>query len=428
MNLFICLPVWLGYAACAGVALFIAGQVTFLLLHFRLRPRGLAEEQALLSQLLPPAASLPHVAVQLPVYNEGEIIRRANAAAAALDWPRDKLHIQVCDDSTDATTQHAEAEIRTQDKNLDIKIVRRPTRDAFKAGSLRHAMSETDSEYFAIFDVDYIPPPDYLKRCMAPLLANPRLAFVQARPGFLNRDESALTKAQAMELDAHYCVEQTTRSWAELPLPFNGTCGIWRRAAIDLSGGWQGNTIAEDMELSYAAWLKGWQGLFVTSVEVPGELPADRKAWLLQQERWLVGSGQAIKPILSAIWRDGRLSPLKKLVAAMNIASWWLSVAINVAIAATAVSLVLDPGAGLVLLAVVVSLLTVLIGLLFVNLRTGNLNSGNKAPMARFVRDFASYLACEVYKLGLHAITSRKAILNSELGFNRTPKRGAQAG
>src|SRR6185312_173083 len=246
------------FFGCFVISLFVVAKLLFIGLHLSLRRKGIAEEQERLAYPLPSDDALPHVVVQLPVYNEGEIVKRAIFAAAALDWPKDKLHIQICDDSTDDTTEHAKAAMQAlANSGIDIAILRRDNREAFKAGSLQAAMEKVPHGYFAIFDADYLPPRDFFRRCMAVMLSDTTFAFVQARAEFLNRDENALTRTQALELDAHYGVEQATRSWAGLPLPFNGTCGIWRRAAIEAGGGWQGKTLAEDMELSYAAWLKG---------------------------------------------------------------------------------------------------------------------------------------------------------------------------
>ncbi|HVT54737.1 MAG TPA: glycosyltransferase [Xanthobacteraceae bacterium] len=426
VNAFAILFAAIAFAACAGILLFIIGKVLFLRLHLSLRQQGLAGEQARLAYRLPADAELPHVVVQLPVYNEGEIVKRAIHAAAALDWPADKLHIQVCDDSTDGTTRLAEEAINAlAASDIDIRIVRRAGRDGFKAGSLRKAMECVAYEYFAIFDADYLPPRDFLRRAMPALLSDARCAFVQARAEFLNRDENALTRIQALELDAHYAVEQATRSWAGLPLPFNGTCGIWRRAAIEAGGGWQGKTLAEDMELSYAAWLKGWRGIFITALAVPGELPAGRKEWASQQDRWLTGSAQVIRGFLPAIWQDQRLAGVKRMVALSNIAMWWLSALINTTYIATAFAVLLKPALAPVLLPIVAAILLVLVILQFIELRLGDLLlHGHSRRLSAFAADFAAYLACTVYKLWLHLFSLAKAFFGKKPEFVRTPKRG----
>jgi cellulose synthase/poly-beta-1,6-N-acetylglucosamine synthase-like glycosyltransferase len=155
-------------------------------------------------------------------------------------------------------------------RGFDVVALQRTDRSGFKGGALHEAMQQTPHGYFAIFDVDYVPPPDFLRRCMRVFVAEPRTAFVQARFDFLNPHENALTEMQMVTLDAHLGIEQATRCWAGHPLPFNGTCGIWQRAAIEAGGGWKGDTVTEDLDLTYRGWVKGWRALFLTSVGVPG--------------------------------------------------------------------------------------------------------------------------------------------------------------
>jgi cellulose synthase/poly-beta-1,6-N-acetylglucosamine synthase-like glycosyltransferase len=415
-------------AACAIIAIFIVGKFLFIGLHLSLRRSGLAEERQKLASALPADDSLPDVVVQLPVYNESEIVKRAISAAAALDWPKDKLHIQVCDDSTDNTTEYANA-TRTQLANsgINIEVIHRSNRNAFKAGSLQAAMERVPHQYFAIFDVDYLPSKDFLRRCMAVLLSDPKLAFVQARADFLNRNENALTRTQALELDAHYGVEQATRSWAALPLPFNGTCGIWRRTAIEAGGGWQGKTIAEDMELSYAAWLKGWRGIFVTSVVVPGELPADRKTWKSQQDRWITGTGQVLQTALFALLGSSQISLTRKFLVFCNLATWWLAAAINTMFLTLALTCLLKPPLAPVLLFAALAVLLCLLLALFLEFRLGNvLLHGHARSLAGFFCDFLFYIAFTLYKLWLHFRSVCRSFFKPKPEFARTPKRGVE--
>src|SRR5438105_869933 len=282
-------------ACCLLLAAFIGSLLYMVALHHRLKPRGLAHEQALLATPLPADSELPHVVVQIPSFNEGPVLRRGVEAAAELDWPRDKLHIQILDDSTDATAELARtvaAELRQQ--GFDVVALQRTERSGYKGGALHEAMQQTPYDYFAIFDVDYVPRPDFLRVCMPPFFAKPagtraNWAFVQARFDFLNPHDNALTEMQMVTLDAHLGIEQATRCWAGHPLPFNGTCGIWQRAAIEAGGGWKGDTVTEDLDLTYRGWVKGWRAVFLTSVAVPGELPADSQTWLRQQQRWQDG-------------------------------------------------------------------------------------------------------------------------------------------
>ena len=302
------------------LAAFIGSLLYMVVLHHRLKAQGLSRERALLATPLPADAELPHVVVQIPSFNEGSVLRRGVEAAARLDWPRDKLHIQVLDDSTDETAELARtvvAELRAQ--GLDVVALQRTDRSGYKGGALHEAMQKTPHDYFAIFDVDYVPPTDFLRTCMRPFFANPNWAFVQARFDFLNPHENALTEMQMVTLDAHLGIEQATRCWAGHPLPFNGTCGIWQRAAIEAGGGWKGDTVTEDLDLTYRGWVKGWRALFLTSVAVPGELPADTATWLRQQQRWQDGFRHVSLRMVPAILKSRDITPSAKAAALLHL-------------------------------------------------------------------------------------------------------------
>lgn len=286
-------------ASTAGILWFLVSYFLQLRRHRKLGPEGWAAERRLMATPLPSDGELPHLVVQIVCFNEGELVRRALQTAARLDWPRDRLHIQLLDDSTDHTLAIARAVVADlAARGVDIVLLHRERRDGFKAGALARGMAASPHEYFAIFDTDYVPAPDFLRRCMGALLADPGGAFIQARTDYLNADESALTRLQALMLDHHMSVDQMTRSWAGDPLPFNGTCGIWRRAAIEAAGGWRGDTLAEDLDLSYRAWMLGLNGRFLSSVSASGELPASFAAWANQQCRWTTGFGQVAARIL----------------------------------------------------------------------------------------------------------------------------------
>lgn len=311
--------------SCALLAAFIGSLLYMVLLNHRLRAKGLESEEALLTTPLPADKDLPHVVVQIPSFNEGPVLRRGVEAAAKLDWPRDKLHIQILDDSTDETAELARtvaAELRAQ--GVDVVALQRTDRSGFKGGALHDAMQQTPHNYFAIFDVDYVPPTNFLRICMRVFVAKPKTAFVQARFDFLNPHENALTEMQMVTLDAHLGMEQATRYWAGHPLPFNGTCGIWQRAAVEAGGGWKGDTVTEDLDLTYRGWVKGWRSVFLVTVSVPGELPADRKTWLRQQQRWQDGFRHVglrmVWPILKSrdITISAKLAALLHLCMALN--------------------------------------------------------------------------------------------------------------
>jgi cellulose synthase/poly-beta-1,6-N-acetylglucosamine synthase-like glycosyltransferase len=242
--------------------------------------------------------SWPSVTVQIPIYNELYVVERSIAAAAALDYPRELLQIQVLDDSTDETTLIARrAAARFAQMGVDIQYVHRSRRDGFKAGALAHGFHRATGELLAILDADFVPPKDFLRR-VVPYFSAPTVGCVQARWDHLNRTYSILTQAQAMGIDGHFVVEQRVRSQAGFFLNFNGSAGVWRRACIEDAGGWQADTLTEDLDLSYRAQLAGWRILYVPDVRVAAELPPQFDALRRQQARWAQGSIQVARKIL----------------------------------------------------------------------------------------------------------------------------------
>ncbi len=261
-----------------------------------------------LSGTAPPAGpdGWPVVTVQLPVYNERRVARRLIDAACALRYPEGRLEIQVLDDSTDETqaiAAHAVASYRA--RGYDIHHVVRGSRDGYKAGALAHALPRARGEVIAIFDADFAPLPDFLLRCVPRLMAggDSRTGLVQARWGHLNRDASWLTRAQALLLDGHFVVEHGARRLAGRFLNFNGTAGVFRRECIEQAGGWQSDTLTEDLDLSYRAQLAGWRFDYLDEVEVPAELPACLDALRSQQRRWAKGSVQTALKLMPRLMR-----------------------------------------------------------------------------------------------------------------------------
>ena len=253
----------------------------------------------------PPApAQWPRVTVQLPIYNELYMAERLLAAAARLDYPRDRLEIQVLDDSTDATRELVARQVeRLQQLGLDVVHVTRVDRTGYKAGALAAGLDQATGELVAIFDADFLPEPDFLRR-LVPHFAEPDVGCIQARWGHVNRDYSIFTQTQALGVDGHFVVQQTARSRAGLFLNFNGTAGIWRRACIEDAGGWQGDTLTEDLDLSYRAQLRGWRIAYLPDVVVPAELPAQISAFKRQQARWAQGSIETALKLMSTFLRS----------------------------------------------------------------------------------------------------------------------------
>ena len=248
--------------------------------------------------------TLPSITVQLPLYNERYVAERVVKACAALEYPPGKLNIQVLDDSTDDTVHIVQQAVEEARANgVDIEIVRRRKRTGFKAGALAESTDSVRGELVAIFDADFIPPPDLFRRLIYEqrAFADPRTGFVQTRWGHLNRNESSITRAQAMVLDIHFLVEQPARCNSGLFMAFNGSGGIWRRECIIDAGGWQYDTLVEDLDLSYRAQLHGWHGRFLPEEAVPGELPGDILAYKLQQGRWARGTVQCVRKLFPRI-------------------------------------------------------------------------------------------------------------------------------
>lgn len=245
----------------------------------------------------------PKVTVQLPIYNEMYVATRLIDAAAALDYPRQKLEIQVLDDSTDETFHIAANVVRHwKNKGLNIVHLHRTNRDGFKAGALREGLKCALGEFTAIFDADFIPPQDFLKKTI-PYFDSLDVAFVQTRWEHVNKAYSTLTLLQSLSLDAHFIVEQYSRSQAGYWFNFNGTAGVWRKAAIEDAGGWMARTLTEDLDLSYRAFLKGWRAVYLPNVRVPAELPVTFSAYRQQQQRWAQGSLACAALLLPKIWR-----------------------------------------------------------------------------------------------------------------------------
>ena len=247
---------------------------------------------------LPPLSDTPRVTIQLPLYNERYVVERLIDAAANLNYPRDRLQIQVLDDSTDDTTAIAlERAAHHRQQGVDIVVIHRTEREGFKAGALANGLRTASGEFIAVFDADFVPSPDFLQKTIPYFLVQPDLGLIQTRWGHINGDYSLLTRAQTLALDGHFVVEQSARQQAGLFMNFNGTAGIWRRACIEDSGGWQGDTLSEDLDLSYRAQLRGWRFLFLPEVVSPAEVPPTIAAFKRQQFRWAKGSIQCLRKL-----------------------------------------------------------------------------------------------------------------------------------
>jgi len=247
------------------------------------------------------------ITTQLPIFNEADVAIRIIEAAAAMDYPKGKHTIQVLDDSTDETRQIVDRTVqRLSEQGVDIEVIRRPDRAGYKAGALKYGLAKSKHPLVAVFDADFIPPKDFLLRAAPFMACDEKIACVQGRWGHLNAEESWLTKAQSVGLDGHFAIEQGARAWNGLLMNFNGTAGIWRKAAIEDPnvGGWSADTLTEDLDLSYRAQLAGWKIEYCLDLVCPAELPNTINALKSQQRRWATGSIQTAVKLLPRIWRS----------------------------------------------------------------------------------------------------------------------------
>jgi len=253
-------------------------------------------------------ANVPLVCVQLPIYNERYVAERVLDSACGLDWPPDRLHIQVLDDSDDETVFLLDRRVAHWSRHgISVTHVRRGSREGFKAGALSYGMARTSAPFIAMFDADFVPPSDFLRRTIG-VFDDPAIAFVQARWGHLDEGYSWFTRLQAQFIDFHFLVEQAVRSAAGFFVNFTGSAGVWRRAAIVDSGGWSASTLTEDLDLSYRAQLRGWRAAYLEDLVVPEELPVSVDAYRRQQSRWATGSFQCAIRLLGPVWRSqGRI-------------------------------------------------------------------------------------------------------------------------
>ncbi len=254
---------------------------------------------------------LPVVTVQLPLFNEIYVVERLLKAVSELDYPRDRLQIQVLDDSTDETRDVTRScAERLVARGFDVELLHRPDRVGFKAGALEVGLDSARGDFVCILDADFIPQPELLQKTVH-FFTDPKVGMIQTRWGHINRSYSLLTRVQAMFLDGHLLLEQVARSRSGRFFNFNGTAGLWRKSCIQQSGGWQHDTLTEDLDLSYRAQLAGWKFVFLTDVVTPAELPVDMNGFKSQQHRWTKGSIQTCKKLLPRIWRSELPLPIK---------------------------------------------------------------------------------------------------------------------
>ena len=262
---------------------------------------------------------VPYVTIQLPVFNELYVMERLLESVSKIDYPKDRLEIQVLDDSTDESVESTAKQIKLlQEKGFDIQHIRRENRNGFKAGALKEGLAIAKGEFIAIFDADFLPKSDWLKRTI-PYFKNDKIGVVQTRWGHINREYSILTKVQAFALDAHFTLEQVGRNIKGHFINFNGTAGIWRKTCIIDAGNWEGDTLTEDLDLSYRAQLKNWEFKYLEDVETPAELPVVISAARSQQFRWNKGGAENFRKMIGRVFSSKNLSLKTKIHGMLHL-------------------------------------------------------------------------------------------------------------
>ncbi|MGH9520468.1 MAG: cellulose synthase family protein, partial [Terriglobales bacterium] len=300
------------FLVLAILAFYGLHRYTLVYLYYRHRKH---QAKAPLARFADRPEGMPFVTVQLPIYNEQYVVERLVDSICRLEYPRDRLEIQLLDDSTDETREAAAAAVaRLAAAGEPIVYLHRTNRSGFKAGALEAGMQVARGEFIAIFDADFVPPADFLPRTID-YFTDPKLGMVQTRWGYINRDYSWLTRVEAILLDGHFVMEHGGRHRADLFFNFNGTAGVWRRRAIEEAGGWEHDTLTEDTDLSYRAQLRGWKFAYLPEVECPSELPVEMNAFKVQQARWAKGLIQVSKKILPRLLRRDDLDTHHKVEA-----------------------------------------------------------------------------------------------------------------
>jgi cellulose synthase/poly-beta-1,6-N-acetylglucosamine synthase-like glycosyltransferase len=370
-----------------------------------------------------PDDALPHVLVQLPVCNEGPLALRVAAAAGRIEWPKDRLTIQLLDDGDEAGHAELAREVRElTPEGVELQVLHRGNRIGFKAGNLAFGLAHSDASYVAVFDADFVPPADFLARTIPALVADSGLAFVQTRWGHANRATNWLTRVQGLLLDSHFAVEQEARFRAGLPMSFNGSAGVWNRLAIEQGGGWTGDTLTEDLDLSMRCMMRGWRAAMLPDVVVPGELPPTAAAWRAQQARWTKGHAQVARKLLPKVWTS--TMPLwKKAAMTMQMCqfAFYTLAFMSAAISLTLMYMGVEYYPGVAWLGLSVTLLGLASSIGYLWLGQYMLGLQHQAKL------IPSLLLAVVFPSGLILANTRatfEAFFSTRMDFNRTTRMG----
>ena len=392
-----------------------------LLVHYNRHKRSVRKSEHTKPQL---NGYLPFVTIQLPIFNEYFVVERLIDNIMALDYPKERFEVHILDDSTDETlnlSQQKADEYRS--KGFNIEVVTRQNRKGYKAGALKDAMSKAKGDFIAIFDADFLPKPDFLRNTL-PYFENDKVGVVQTRWGHLNQDYSFLTELQAFQLNVHFTVEQQGRESAEYLLQFNGTAGVWRRETIDDAGGWEADTLTEDLDLSYRAQLKGWRIQYLEDVLSPAELPAEMNGLKSQQYRWMKGGAETAKKLLPQVW-SSELKPIQKIHATTHLlgSSVFLFVFIlgifSVPLLFAINPLKLDPSFMSIFL---ISLLSISAVYYVANVQTAWDDSSKFKSILKFALIFPLFLALSMGLSFHNSLAVIQGYLGKQSAFIRTPK------
>ena len=366
----------------------------------------------------------PFVTIQLPLFNEYFVIERLIDNITSLDYPKDRFEIHILDDSTDETLELSRKKAAEyKSKGFNIEVVTREKRQGYKAGALKDAMKFAKGEFIAIFDADFLPNSTFLKDTI-PYFNDSKIGVVQTRWGHINQNYSLITELQAFQLNVHFTVEQQGRETADYLLQFNGTAGVWRRQAIDDAGGWEADTLTEDLDLSYRAQLKGWKITYLEEILSPAELPAEMIGLKSQQHRWMKGGAETAKKLLPTIWRS-ELDFKRKIHASIHLlgSSVFLFV-FTMGVVSVPLLYIINPlNIDTRILSVfLVSLLCIMAVYYVANVNTAWDNQNKTKSILKFVILFPCFLALSM-GLSLHnSLAVLQGFRGKKSSFVRTPK------
>lgn len=403
-----------------GLAIFGAHRLRILWLYWKHRKEEPVPQKHF--------TELPTVTIQLPVFNEVHVVRRLVESVCKIDYPREKLQIQILDDSTDETREVCEqltAEMQAQGFDADYR--HRTNRVGFKAGALEEAMPYTKGEFLMIFDADFLPQPEILQS-MIHFFTDEKVGLVQARWAHINRRDSLLTRLQAMMLDGHLVLEQPARSRSGMFFNFNGTAGIWRKQCIIDAGGWDHDTLTEDMDLSYRAQMKGWRFHYLKNLTVPAELPPDMDGFKSQQHRWTKGSVQVCKKILGDIWRSDQPFGIKLEATAHLTANFTYLLMFGVLVMVYPANFVFPNNAWKTMLLDVPVFFFATVSTILFYVTAQKAGSTTKWGWLKSLPLLPLFLALGVGMSINNGMAVLEALFNRQSEFVRTPKYGQQTG